>query len=153
MKTNEIKDELRKIKRYENKAISDNLFYDLIKKPFDFRTFKAIRSLGDDIYIKRVHIDQADPEQIELLDYFFDFNSKTKPKSQKNKKRKRDVIDSVKNLYKRRELVTNAFKSGLFPLKSTTGEGLKILSPKQLLQRLPIALAQVKAGNNSPKIY
>ena len=28
------------------------------------------------------------------------------------------------------------------------GTGLKILSPKQVLQRLPIALAQVKAGNN-----
>ena len=30
----------------------------------------------------------------------------------------------------------------------TTGTGLKILTPKHLLQRLPIALAQVKAGNN-----
>ena len=30
----------------------------------------------------------------------------------------------------------------------TEGKGLKILSPKQMLQRLPIALAQVKAGNN-----
>ena len=27
--------------------------------------------------------------------------------------------------------------------------GLKILTPKQMLQRLRIALAQVKAGNNS----
>ena len=27
--------------------------------------------------------------------------------------------------------------------------GLKILTPKQLLQRLPIALSQVKAGNNN----
>ena len=26
------------------------------------------------------------------------------------------------------------------------GTGLKILTPKQMLQRLPIALAQVKAG-------
>ena len=26
---------------------------------------------------------------------------------------------------------------------------LKILTPKQMLQRLPIALAEVKAGNNS----
>ena len=34
-------------------------------------------------------------------------------------------------------------------LKATKGAGLKILTPKQLLQRLPIALAQVKAGNNS----
>ena len=27
--------------------------------------------------------------------------------------------------------------------------GLKIVTPKQMLQRLPIALVQVKAGNNS----
>ena len=32
------------------------------------------------------------------------------------------------------------------------GTGLKILSPKQMLQRLPIALAQVKAGNNSESL-
>ena len=30
----------------------------------------------------------------------------------------------------------------------TGGKGLKVLTPKQMLQRLPIALAQVKAGNN-----
>ena len=30
----------------------------------------------------------------------------------------------------------------------TEGKGLKILTPKLMLQRLPIALAQVKAGNN-----
>ena len=33
--------------------------------------------------------------------------------------------------------------------KTTKGTGLKILTPKQMLQRLLIALAQVKAGNNS----
>ena len=32
------------------------------------------------------------------------------------------------------------------------GKGLQILTPKQLLQRLPIALAQVKAGNNSENL-
>ena len=31
----------------------------------------------------------------------------------------------------------------------TEGTGLKILLPKQMLQRLPVALAQVKADNNS----
>ena len=80
---------------------------------------------------------------------FFDFNSKTKLKSTKDKKRKNDVFDTARNFYKGRELVINAFKDGLFPLKSITGTGLKILTPKQMLQRLPIALAQVKAGNNS----
>ena len=37
-------------------------------------------------------------------------------------------------------------------IKKTTGTGLKILTPKQMLQRLPIALAQVKAGNNSESL-
>ena len=32
--------------------------------------------------------------------------------------------------------------------RATKGTGLKILIPKQMLQRLPIALVQVKAGNN-----
>ena len=36
--------------------------------------------------------------------------------------------------------------------KAIKGTGLKILTPKQMLQRLPIALAQVKAGNNSESL-
>ena len=32
------------------------------------------------------------------------------------------------------------------------GEGLKILTPNQMLKRLPIAFAQVKAGNNSESL-
>ena len=33
------------------------------------------------------------------------------------------------------------------------GKGLKILTPGQMLSRLPITLAQLKAGNNSQKLY
>ena len=33
------------------------------------------------------------------------------------------------------------------------GEGLKILTPNQMLKRLPIALAQTKAGNKSDKLF
>ena len=36
--------------------------------------------------------------------------------------------------------------------KATKGTGLRILTPKQMLQRLPIALARVKAGNNSESL-
>ena len=32
------------------------------------------------------------------------------------------------------------------------GQGLKILTPNQMLNRLPIFLAQLKAGNNSEKL-
>ena len=34
----------------------------------------------------------------------------------------------------------------------TKGKGLEILTPKQMLQRLPITLVQVKAGNNSENL-
>ena len=33
--------------------------------------------------------------------------------------------------------------------KAKYGTGLKILTPKQMLQRLPITLVKVKTGNNS----
>ena len=33
-----------------------------------------------------------------------------------------------------------------------SGKGLKILTPDQMLSRLPITLAQLKAGNNSEKL-
>ena len=36
--------------------------------------------------------------------------------------------------------------------KATKGTGRKILTHKQMLQRLSIALAQVKAGNNSESL-
>ena len=36
--------------------------------------------------------------------------------------------------------------------KATKGKRLKILISKQMLQRLPIAVAQVKAGNNSESL-
>ena len=32
------------------------------------------------------------------------------------------------------------------------GQGLKILTPNQMLNRLPIFLAQLKVGNNSEKL-
>ena len=34
----------------------------------------------------------------------------------------------------------------------TSGKGIKILTPRQMLQRLTIASAQVKAGNNSENL-
>ena len=51
----------------------------------------------------------------------------------------------------------NAFRSGIFQLAPIEGTrylshlalNLKILTPKQMLQRLPIALAKVKAANTS----
>ena len=67
---------------------------------------------------------------------------------------KEDVLTSVLPLLKGRELIFKAFESGIFQKleESQEGEGLKILTPNQMLKRLPIALAQIKAGNNSESL-
>ena len=36
--------------------------------------------------------------------------------------------------------------------RNQQGKGLKILTPNQMLSRLPISLAQLKTGNNSEKL-
>ena len=40
----------------------------------------------------------------------------------------------------------------IFNGPTTKGDGLKILIPNQMLSRLPITIAQLKAGNNSEKL-
>ena len=71
------------------------------------------------------------------------------------------TIKNVKNLYDSRQKIIDLFNSyskirseALYKSKQneTKGKELKILTPKQMLQRLPIALVQVKAGNNSESI-
>ena len=39
-----------------------------------------------------------------------------------------------------------------FTEKNQSGLGLKVLTPNQMLSRLPISLSQLKLGNNSEKL-
>ena len=63
-----------------------------------------------------------------------------------------NTFDSVNVLCEGRELTLNVFIIRIFPIKEKQGKGLKILTPKPMLQRLPVALAQVKAGNTSENL-
>ena len=76
-----------------------------------------------------------------------EFNNKSRPRTTEGNDKKGHTYESAYALYEGRELIFNAFKRGIFPIKATQAEGLKILNPKQMLQRIPIALAQVKTGN------
>ena len=77
-------------------------------------------------------------------------------KAIRKKKEKEDTLNNLSNFFDAREMVLNGFKSKIFLTKSKESgilnTKLKILTPKQMLQRLPIALAQVKAGNNSENL-
>ena len=88
-----------------------------------------------------------------------DFRKNTKPRSEEKKQEKEVVLQNLYNLLEGREKTLDAFESKIF-LSKSKGAGvlnpdhskLKILSPKQMLQRLQIALVQVKAGNNSESL-
>ena len=125
------------------------MVYKSTGKIYDFRCFKTIRTYGNDIRNNVTSLAAANLEQASLLAHVQDFVKKTKPQDPEQKK-KSDVLNSVRALVKGRELMYNAFRSRIFHRleKSQKGEGLKILTPNQMLKRLPIALAQVKAGNN-----
>ena len=87
------------------------------------------------------------------------FRKNTEPRSQEKKQEKEIVLENLYNFFEGREKNLDAFESKIFSVKSE-GAGIlspnqskiNILTPKQMLQRLPIALAQVKAGNNSEKL-
>ena len=90
-------------------------------------------------------------DRTSLLENQVKFNNKSKPKTKEEEDEKRNIFDSVNALYEVRE-TRNAFRSGILLIKARKGEGLKILTPKQMLQRLPIALAQVKASKTSENL-
>ena len=61
----------------------------------------------------------------------------------------KDDINKIEEMYKIVdiiELILN-FNEG-----NQEGQGLKILTPNQMLSRLPITLVQLNAGNNSEKL-
>ena len=77
---------------------------------------------------------------------------KGNPKKKSDEEKK--ALYNINVLCKTRETVVKFYadySSMMFEslYKSTEGERLKILTPKQMLQRLPVALAEIKAGNNS----
>ena len=57
-----------------------------------------------------------------------------------------------KEIEKSNETIDVVEKVLEFNKQNQLGQGLKIPTPDQMLSRLPITLAQLKAGNNSQKL-
>ena len=88
----------------------------------------------------------------------------------KDKKKNNDYVEEIKNRWsklkdkieqlsedeqnnKGLDKILEIVKDILnFNKEQQSGQGLKILTLNQMLSRLPIALAQLKAGNNSDKL-
>ena len=120
--------------------------------------FHTINTFGRDIYNGTITLKEAAKDQSDLLIEILNFRKEVKLKNPEKKQQKEDVLENLFNLFEGRERVLNVFDSKIFPIKiEGTGfsdkvsnhSNLKILTPKQKLQRLPIALTQVKACNTS----
>ena len=146
--------EIKRIEEIEKNVDRDKMVYKSTCKTYDFRGFKTIRTYGNDIRNNVTSLSAANLEQANLLAHIQNFVKNTKPEDPEQKTWKSDVLNSVRALVTGRKLMYNAFRSGIFHRleKSQEGEGLKILTPNQMLKRLPIALAQVKAGDNSESL-
>ena len=155
----EIINEIKGIEEIEKQVDRNRMVYKGSNKTYDFRNFKTVCAFGNEIRNNVVDMKTADIDQTSLISYINNF-IKTKPRDPEKRKLRSDVLNSVSALVKGREMVLTAFKSGIFQAskESQKGEGvnkgerIKILTPNQMLKRLPIALAQVEAGNNSESL-
>ena len=62
------------------------------------------------------------------------------------------ISEEEKEIKKSNEIIDIVEEILEFNKQNQQGQGLKILTPNQMLSRLPITLAQLKAGNNSEKL-
>ena len=126
------------------------MVYGRSDKNYDFRRFKTISVFGNETRNNIINMSTANDLQDQLLRYVNEFKSKARPQNPESKKVKEYVLNSARALLKGTEMLFKTFESVILlkPEELKKGKGLKILTRKQMLQRLPIALAQIKAGNN-----
>ena len=106
------------------------------------------------IYKSDKTLENVEKEEIELKRDLGRVNQgDSKEKSQEQEK----IINNIKNFYNSREEVVRMFNDYAKNMSrniydSKEGTGLKILTSKQMLRRLKIAPAQIKAGNHSESL-
>ena len=133
----------------------EKLIYETNRYAYSFEDFQTIKTFGRYIYEGKITIEEANEYETDLLTEFMNFRKNTEPRNQEKKQEKEIALENFYNFLEGREKIIDAFESKIF---LTNSEGacilnrdhskLKVLMPKQMLQRLPIALAKVKAGNN-----
>ena len=146
------KKRLDKIEELNNKIDYDNLKYVAVNSRTEYNFSELRDPITFRIEIKKgeLSLEEAKIYQQDYLDYLNIIRKGNKNAEQ------RKTLANINILYNARN---NAIKfiedygSRILEAKKLAreqeGTGLKILTPNQMLQRLPIALAQIKAGNNS----
>ena len=114
---------------------------------------KLFNQINNDVTSK-YRKDKKSTELLSLQNFLDDINNE----DIKNKKDPYKKCKDLKNSVKSDELkdIVKELERSIFGYnyenEELSGSGLKILTKKQMLNRLPILLAQIQAGNNSTKL-
>ena len=111
---------------------------------------KLFNKINNDI-TNRYHKDKNSTELLSIQSFLDDINNE-------HIENKKDAYKKIKDLKNNDELkdIVKELERAIFGYdyenEELSGSGLKILTNKQMLNRLPILLAQIQAGNNSTKL-
>ena len=138
-------------------VLTNNLKFEYVgpTKDISFYEYKDSEELFNVIKNNQIKFSEVKNKQNEFLNKLSNIKIGMKTTEQK------EVINNLEKLNNSRGEIFFLFRDYIEMLSDANydakqneakGTGLKILTTKQMLQRLPIALAQVKAGNNSEKL-
>ena len=138
-------------------VLTNNLKFEYVgpTKDISFYEYKDSEELFNVIKNNQIKFSEVKNKQNEFLNKLSNIKIGIKTTEQK------EVINNLEKLNNSRGEVIIFFRDYIEMLSDANydakqneakGTGLKILTTKQMLQRLPIALAQVKAGNNSESL-
>ena len=118
----------------EDAHVNDELFQKYFKLQKPSLMYKILRTLNDK---------EKNSNVVNM------FNSPLKDLKEEIKKMSKEEIEDEKpeEIVRVVEIILDFNK-----IKQQKGQGIKILTPNQMLNRLPIALAQLQARNNSNKL-
>ena len=136
--------ERRKLRRQKDKEFIENIEnksktinYNLFKDYFKFESPTALTEQLYKIKNKNKNDELVNVTKSGLIDLKDEIEKMSK--EEKKIKKPNGIVNIVEEILE-------------FNRKKQSGGGLKVLTPDQMLSRLPITLAQLKAGNNSEKL-
>ena len=147
---------LDKIEELNNKIDYGNLEYVVVGTgdEYDFNHFDDPLTFLSDIKKGKISMNKAIEQQYNFHKYLNIIRIGNKNDNQKR------TFANINIFYNARENAIQFIKdygsmileARSLAIEEQKGKGLKILTPNQMLKRLPIALAQIKAGNNSESL-
>ena len=146
---------LDKIEELSNKIDYDNLKYVAINNitTYNFSDITGPITFLNEIRNGEISLKDAKTVQQYYLDYLNIIRKGSKNAEQRKTLANINILYSARNnVIKFIEDYSSMILEAKKLAREQEGTGLKILTPNQMLKRLRIALAQIKAGNNSESL-